>query len=50
MFDFINPISFQKIDWLLDSEEKVREARISLDNTTEELFEEFKIAKIKSWQ
>lgn len=38
------------ITGLLDTEEKVAEARKNLEDSTAKLFADLKIAKMKSWQ
>lgn len=49
MLDFIWWHRFEKIDWFLDSEDKVNKARIELEESTKELFEKYKLAKMKSY-
>lgn len=48
--EFIGCLKFTKIDGFLDSEEKVRQARIVLEKSTEKVFEQLKFAKMQSWQ
>jgi len=48
--EFIGCWKFAKIDGFLDTEEKIRQARIVLEKSTEKVFEELKFAKMQSWQ
>ncbi|MFZ3208747.1 MAG: hypothetical protein WA140_07910 [Geobacteraceae bacterium] len=46
---FINELRFDKIDGLLDTEEKVKEARAALERSTEATFKKLEKAKMASW-
>lgn len=43
---FITDLHLEKIDGLLDSEESIRDARITLERSTEEAYKEFDEAKL----
>ena len=47
---FINEMKFEKLEGFLDTEDKVREARATLEHTTKTTFEELKKAKMASWE
>jgi hydroxymethylglutaryl-CoA reductase len=46
---FINELKFEKIEGLLDTEEKVKEARETLERSTVASFKELEKAKMASW-
>jgi len=46
---FINKMKFEKVEGLLDTEEKVREARANLERSTKTMFKELGKAKMASW-
>jgi len=50
MLEFIHPLKWEKITGLIDTEEKVAEARRILESSTEASFEELKTAKMNSWR
>ncbi len=46
--EFINKLNWNKIPWLLDTEEKVAESRRTLEESTREAYEEIKKAKLNT--
>lgn len=47
---FINEMKFEKVEGLLDTEEKVKEARTALERSTQTMFKELEKAKMASWE
>lgn len=47
---FINEMKFEKVVGLLDTEEKVKEARTTLERSTQTMFKELEKAKMASWE
>lgn len=47
---FINDMKFEKIEGFLDTEEKVKEARATLERSTKTTFKELEKAKMGSWE
>ena len=47
---FINEMKFEKLEGFLDTEDKVREARATLEHTTKTTFKELEKAKMASWE
>lgn len=47
---FINEMKFEKVEGLLDTEEKVKEARTTLESSTQTMFKELERAKMASWE
>ena len=47
---FINEMKFEKVAGLLDTEEKVKEARTTLERSTQTMFKELEKAKMASWE
>ncbi len=48
--EFISALNFEKVEGLLDTEEKVREARETLERNTEDTFKQLESAKMSSWE
>lgn len=47
---FINEMKFEKLEGFLDTEQKVKEARATLEYTTKTTFKELEQAKMASWE
>ena len=47
---FINEMKFEKLEGFLDTEDKVKEARATLEHSTKTTFKELEKAKMASWE
>lgn len=48
--EFISALKFEKVEGLLDTEDKVKDARETLERNTEDTFKQLECAKMSSWE